>query len=92
MEIEFKFKIGQTVFHTAAATWEAEEIAEGDRKNWPRGFFSEQRWFIIERMTQECPGGVQKHYVCRGVSRSGGVTKEFFKFNEIELEEVKNGK
>lgn len=85
MDIKFKYEIGQTVFHTAAATWEAEEVKDDEKRLWARGFYSEQRWFIIERMAQECPGGVQKHYVCRGVSRNGSVTKEFFKFNEIEL-------
>lgn len=83
----FKFKIGQTVQHAAAVEWEIDEQKK-DNFDWPSRN-TEQRWFIIERIAQECPGGVQRHYVCRGVSRNGSVTKELHKFNEVELSELK---
>lgn len=94
MEVNYKFEVGDTVTHVAAVNWEVQEQAKEKDKDekglagWGRGYFSEQRWFIIERHLQECPGGVQKHYTCRGVSRGGVVTKDYFRFNEIELSTV----
>ena len=40
------------------------------------------RLFILERRLQECPGGTQKHYLCRYYVREGYKTELF---NEIEL-------
>jgi hypothetical protein len=92
MEINYKFEVGDTVTHAAAASWRAEDQAkkeDGDQEKglrlWGDSYSPEQRWFIVERHLQECPGGVQKHYTCRGVSRGGSVTKDYFRFNEIEL-------
>lgn len=81
--MEFKFSIGQTVKHIATATWETEK--QDVSIKWVLPSNIEQRWFILERHSQECPGGVQLHYTCRGVVRGGGITKECFRFNEVEL-------
>jgi len=37
---------------------------------------------IVERMVQECPGGIQLHYKCRCAGMIGGVVD----FLEIEIE------
>lgn len=90
MIVNFKFDIGQTVEHISSAEWRAEKTdsqVEDLVNRW--GSRSDQRWFIVERYSQECPGGVQKHYVCRGVGFGSIVTKEYFKFNEIELVAIK---
>ena len=42
------------------------------------------RMQILERRYQECPGGVQRHYVARPVYR-GGIIGEYQQFNEVEL-------
>lgn len=93
-EIAYKFNLGDTVTHVSAAQWEVDEQKKQDEEHhfWRPDRASEQRWFIVERQSQECPGGIQRHYTCRGVSRSGGVTKEFFRFNEIELSPIVNKK
>lgn len=87
MEIDFKFKVGDIVQHAALASWNAEIQAQNDdvQSVWAAMRNSPQRWFIVERQSQECPGGVQKHYIARGVSRDSSLTKDYFKFNEIEL-------
>ena len=39
---------------------------------------------IVERIYQECPGGVQLHYTVRPISFLGG-DRNYVRFNEIEL-------
>lgn len=41
---------------------------------------------IVERSTQECPGGIQFHYTGRVIS-TGSIQNDWVRFNEIELEE-----
>ena len=38
---------------------------------------------IVERMYQECPGGVQLHYLCRPHGMIS--TEQYVRLNEIEL-------
>ena len=38
---------------------------------------------IVERMYQECPGGVQLHYTCRPYGMIS--PEQYVRFNEIEL-------
>lgn len=41
---------------------------------------------IVERLYQECPGGVQLHYKVRSYfGEAGGYSREIDTFNEIEL-------
>ncbi|MEE9581063.1 MAG: hypothetical protein V3V74_07100 [Nitrosomonadaceae bacterium] len=41
---------------------------------------------VVERMTQECPGGIQLHYTGRVLSEES-MQNQYIRFNEIELEE-----
>lgn len=78
MDFGFKFEIGQTVKHVA------QDLSPKYRVQWQR---EESQWFIVSRLLEQCPGGVQRHYVCRGVS-SYGVVADYIKFNEVELEKI----
>lgn len=72
----FKFKIGENV--TTVFYKETEKKEFFGRRN--------VTGFIVERMLQECPGGIQRHYLCRLSSSDGGdCGKDYVRFNEIEL-------
>lgn len=47
------------------------------------------RLFVLERTAQECPGGVQKHYLCRALCQTAEgaslLSREPLTFNEAEL-------
>lgn len=80
--IGFKFKIGETVYHKL----KCECVGREKGRRTP--------FFIIERLAQECPGGVQKIYRCRmGVAAeiyANAVTVEMghlYDLNEVEVEE-----
>ncbi len=79
----FKFSLGATVRHVTAGEPMSEKESQKTWGNPDR----EQRWFVLERLLQECPGGIQRHYVCRGVTRNGGITSGSYKFLEQELQE-----
>lgn len=72
----FKFAVGQFVRSSFYAL-------DTDRKS---SEVLRDTYQIVERMYQECPGGVQLHYLCRpqGVLSS----KEYIRLNEIELIEM----
>ncbi len=76
----FKFKVGQIV--QSVFTPDSQE--EKEKIPWARSFQSYQ---IIERLLQECSGGVQKHYLCRGGAADGSLTKDYIRLNELELKE-----
>lgn len=44
------------------------------------------RILIIERLSQECPGGVQRHYTARVLDGLRRMSQDLERFNEIELE------
>jgi hypothetical protein len=70
----FRFKVGQFVRSSFC-------LAVEDKNQSLRDLFQ-----IVERIYQECPGGVQLHYTCRphGLLSS----KDYIRFNEIELTEL----
>lgn len=72
----FQFEVGDVV-----AIADAPDVEESYERI--------QRWKIVERLLQECPGGIQRHYTCKGFSRFGMVHKDYVKFNEIELKASK---
>ena len=69
----FKFKLGDTVTHAVLANVKSDA---GNRLP------PTARWFVVSRLLEECPGGAQKHYRCRGVSRSGSVVASSVDFLE----------
>jgi len=41
---------------------------------------------IVERLIQECPGGIQYHYKCRHLFDDGGISTNYIQLNEIEVQ------
>ena len=85
--MEFIFKIGDSVGakqNLEDIKWLRSHLNETDKNFWkntgriPVPF----RLFIIERRQNECPGGIQKHYLCRYVLPDGFKVEWF---NETEL-------
>ncbi len=66
----FKFSVGQFVVSSFCAV-------NPKRRN------EALTYQIIERMYQECPGGVQLHYLCR--SSEVFNREQLVRYNEIEL-------
>lgn len=78
--VGFKFKIGEIVYHRLR---HSSEFNPEKEKKTPI--------LILERVAQECHGGVQKHYMCRLGTSTGSVPMTFepnklFQFSELELE------
>lgn len=87
MNSDFLFQIGDFVTVKASAeelTLIKAQLTEAEIKlHKSQGRFPMPiRLIVLERRLQECPGGSQKHYLCRYWTREGFKT-EFF--NEIEL-------
>ena len=73
----FKFSVGQFVQSSYVAV--QKETMKRSSSEILRDTFQ-----IVERIYQECPGGVQLHYVVRPMGfLSNG--REYLKYNEIEL-------
>lgn len=81
MEINFKFNIGDILTHKAMR---AKAINDKAFKSEP------QKLFVVGRHMDECPGGIQLHYVVRPVSddgfRSQGFAEKTYILNEVEVE------
>lgn len=43
------------------------------------------RYQIVERLLQQCHGGIQKHYLVRLVTHEGGVDRQLIQLTEDEL-------
>jgi len=79
-ETGFKFKVGdwaKTIGHAG--------ITINDSPGSWRFGAVDIRYHIVERLYQECPGGVQRHYICRPNMIDGGIGREYIRMNEIEL-------
>jgi hypothetical protein len=76
----FKFKIGQTVEHIGS-----HPIRNKDKKIIM--FSRKQKLFIVGRLLDECPGGVQRHYDVRAILGDSSLATNLVRFNEIELKE-----
>ncbi len=75
----FKFSIGSFVRPSIAELSESNETEPFSLSG------SDERFTIVERRLQECPGGIQKHYVARAGSANGSTAANAVIFNEIEL-------
>ena len=76
----FEFKVGDVVHHRLR---HSSEFHPDKEKKTPL--------LILERIAQECPGGVQKFYMCRLGTISGNIPitiepAKLFQFSEIEVE------
>ncbi len=97
IEVTFAFEIGDEV--VSATAWQlAARAAEQYRKTHesksggyvPKPGMCVPVFQIIERIAQECPGGVQRHYRCRGYvadkyGDGASHLTEVFQFLEHEL-------
>ncbi len=70
----FKFEVGQFVRSSFC------ELNDDKRNS---SEILRDTYQIVERMYQECPGGVQLHYLCRPQGFLS--SKEYIRLNEIEL-------
>ena len=75
---EFKFQLGETVAHKAMIN---------QKENGKPLRHTPQRFFITERILQECVGGVQKHYRVRAISFSEFPHQVQFSTKVMELHE-----
>jgi hypothetical protein len=73
----FKFAIGEVVTMAAGVSRGKDDLFIRDRGS--------RRMQIIERLYQECPGGVQLSYKVRVHWGNGDFSTDFYIFNEIEL-------
>lgn len=74
----FKYKIGAMLAHRAMLTGGKEDA-----------FCA--KMFVVGRLLEECPGGIQKFYLVRivGVELSrSGLTESFVRVHEVELVEI----
>lgn len=95
IEVTFAFEIGDEVVNGTAYRL-AEHSSELYRRTHGNSYKNKKAitvpvFQVIERIAQECPGGVQRHYVCRGyvADRYGdgaGHLTESCKFLEHELQ------
>ena len=91
-EFGFKFAVGATLEHIAAAHRMVELTGQTDRYE-PKPHLPVQ-FYVLERVLQQCPGGVQRHYMVRMVHPVGpGLSPvtgkpDIVQFNEIELREA----
>lgn len=75
----FKHRIGDIVAVRGSCTTTTQERLSF-RQDQPT------RYVVLERHAQQCPGGVQLHYKCRGVTPDGHIVVAPLMFLEIELE------
>jgi hypothetical protein len=88
----FKFKVDDIV--QPAALGDYAEVVTGMGKTSKDGmqtwsthlsFRDTLRYHVVERWIQQCHGGIQKHYHCRGVNAQGVIDKALYQFTEGEL-------
>ena len=89
MEVNFKFEIGQIVTTTegmSAIAASKKLMSDADVKylNMSGKTVAPIRLVISQREMEECPGGVQRHYVCMYWTSNGYMNHQF---NEAVLVE-----
>lgn len=90
----FKFKIGDIVqpkvlgdYAEIVSGWSAESRdGHPEDTRWTLNFErGAARYQVIERLLQQCHGGVQKHYAVRLVTHDGVVDRQLIQITEDEL-------
>ncbi len=81
----FKFKIGDIVQPAALGDYLEKPTGIGtssrdDGKSWTfsLAFCDNFRYQIVERLLQQCHGGIQRHYQIRLIANTGGIEKQLF--------------
>lgn len=80
----FKFKIGQIVRHKIAGRSE-DQPADVKRNYIWAPADKKVKFMILTRTLEECVGGLQMHYQCRGVSPDGNLITGSVNIDELEL-------
>lgn len=71
---DFEFQIGDTLTHRALLE--------------PPVPAAVPRFFVLERIQQECPGGIQRHYTCRLVCALQQQDGSFFQDQKLTILET----
>lgn len=79
----FKFKIGELVQIQILPI--VIKMKKDDRLSWLSAKTEIGKFRIVERILQECPGGIQRIYVVRSISETGHIGADYIKLNEIEI-------
>jgi hypothetical protein len=80
MDFGFTFRIGDWVKLVGT---QARPLPTA--KSWADDFLRrETRYLVVSRMLEQCYGGTQRHYFCRGVSGTE-ISRELLRFSEMEL-------
>jgi len=84
---EFKYKVGDLVCHVGAA--HASRLVEPVwKKQEPKAWTMPGAWYVLERVPQQCYGGIQLWYTCRPINGKQSyfdAGHELVKFTEVEL-------
>jgi hypothetical protein len=73
----FRFKVGEFVQSSFVSV-------QRDKLKRSSSDILRDTFQIVERLYQECPGGVQLHYLVRPIGFLGG-DRNYVRYNEIEL-------
>lgn len=80
-DMGFKFKVGDVL----QAIFTPKTIEKDEEPSWVRAK-EVFKLHVIERLYQECPGGIQRHYICRPITaKDGSPHIKYIQFNEIEV-------
>lgn len=74
----FKFKIGEYVRHVGS------DLINDTKEIY---ISRNEKFFVVGRVLEECPGGIQRHYDVRPLVLGSPATK-LVRFNEIELMQI----
>jgi len=76
----FKFKLGDMLIFKP---WKCN--LKSSKHEWSYERERTQKYYVIGRIVEECPGGVQLHYTCRAYNANGTADK-LFNVNEFEVD------
>lgn len=79
---EFKFEIGSFVRLAISEKQINTPIRWATTSS---GLHDEERGHVLARHLEECPGGIQRHYLIRWTRMRGSTIDKMFRHNEIEL-------
>ena len=94
LSLGFAFAIGDIVTHKGFVPTEIRVDGKGEPSH---TINRRQRYFVVDRSLVECEAGVQHFYSCRGMwdcdtadrysggNRGQALTKDYMKFDEVEL-------
>jgi hypothetical protein len=89
MDKMFRFKIGDIVEHIAVPVPEPKKDGESEGAAWGREYKRpDVKYCVLERIVQQCHGGVQRHYQLRIVGTKTGAVpgrESIIQLSEFEV-------